>query len=61
MFLGHVINTILVSFSKALTLNPWFYLLANVPSTLVGGGCSMITIVFCYISDVSDMENKAKR
>nr|XP_036219263.1 proton-coupled folate transporter-like [Bactrocera oleae] len=61
LFLGQVITTILVSFSKELSLNPWFYLLASIPSTLVGGGCSMITIVFCYISDVSDIENKAKR
>uniref|UniRef100_A0A0A1WK53 Solute carrier family 46 member 3 n=1 Tax=Zeugodacus cucurbitae TaxID=28588 RepID=A0A0A1WK53_ZEUCU len=61
MFLGHIITTVLVSFSKALTLNPWFYLLGSIPSTVVGGGCSLMTVVFCYISDVSDMENKAKR
>ncbi|XP_049309501.1 proton-coupled folate transporter [Bactrocera dorsalis] len=60
-FLGQVITTILVSFSQVLSLNPWFYLLASIPSTLVGGGCAMITIVFCYISDVTDIENKARR
>ncbi|XP_050327095.1 proton-coupled folate transporter-like [Bactrocera neohumeralis] len=60
-FLGQLITTILVSFSQVLSLNPWFYLLASIPSTLVGGGSAMLTIVFCYISDVTDMENKAKR
>ncbi|XP_050327062.1 proton-coupled folate transporter-like [Bactrocera neohumeralis] len=60
-FIGQLITTILVSFSEVLSLNPWFYLLASIPSTLVGGGSAMITIVFCYISDVTDMENKAKR
>uniref|UniRef100_A0A0K8W9V2 Solute carrier family 46 member 3 n=1 Tax=Bactrocera latifrons TaxID=174628 RepID=A0A0K8W9V2_BACLA len=60
-FLGQVITTILVSFSQVLSLNPWFYLLASIPSTLVGGVCVLITIIFCYISDVSDMENTAKR
>uniref|UniRef100_A0A0K8VTP2 Proton-coupled folate transporter n=1 Tax=Bactrocera latifrons TaxID=174628 RepID=A0A0K8VTP2_BACLA len=60
-FLGQVITTILVSFSQVLSLNPWFYILASIPSTLVGGTSTIITIVFCYISDVTDMENKAKR
>ncbi|CAD7014374.1 proton-coupled folate transporter [Ceratitis capitata] len=60
-FTGHMIMATLVYFSKALTLNPWFYLLGGIPSTLVGGGCAMTTIMFCYISDISDMENKAKR
>nr|XP_036219251.1 proton-coupled folate transporter-like [Bactrocera oleae] len=60
-FIGHIITTILVTFSKELALNPWFYLLGGMPSTIIGGSCAMTTVVFCYISDVSDMENKAKR
>ncbi|XP_020717052.1 proton-coupled folate transporter isoform X2 [Ceratitis capitata] len=60
-FVGHIITTILVTFSKKLSLNPWLYLLGGLPLTIAGGGCCMITIVFCYISDVSDMESKAKR
>lgn len=61
VFIGHIITTILVTFSKALALNPWFYLLGGLPATIVGGNCAMTTIVFCYISDISSMENKPKR
>ncbi|XP_011182947.2 proton-coupled folate transporter [Zeugodacus cucurbitae] len=60
-FVGYTISAILVFFSKALSLNPWFYLLGGLPSTIVGGNCTMMTIVFCYVSDVSDVSSKAKR
>ncbi|XP_054738069.1 proton-coupled folate transporter-like [Anastrepha obliqua] len=59
--LGHIITATLVSISKLVSLNPWFYLLGGIPSALVGGANSLITVVFCYISDVSDMESKPKR
>ncbi|XP_011182945.2 proton-coupled folate transporter [Zeugodacus cucurbitae] len=59
--IGYIITTTLVYFSKALSLNPWFYLLGGIPATIVGGGCAMTTVVFCYVSDVSDVENKPKR
>ncbi|XP_017489356.1 PREDICTED: proton-coupled folate transporter-like [Rhagoletis zephyria] len=60
-FIGHVITTILVSISKLVSLNPWLYLIGSIPSTLAGGGSTVMTIVICYVSDVADMENKAKR
>ncbi|XP_017475985.1 PREDICTED: proton-coupled folate transporter-like [Rhagoletis zephyria] len=60
-FIGYILTATLVSVSETLSLNPWFYLLGGIPFTIVGGGTAMMTIVFCYISDVSDMESKAKR
>lgn len=60
-FIGHILTAMLVSFSKELALNPWFYLLGGLPATIVGGGCAMTTVVFCYISDVSDVDSKPKR
>ncbi|XP_067630537.1 probable peptidoglycan muropeptide transporter SLC46 [Eurosta solidaginis] len=60
-FLGNIITAALVGFSEILALNPWYYLLGGIPSILVGGGCSMVTVMFCYIADVSDEENMPKR
>ncbi|XP_014095875.3 probable peptidoglycan muropeptide transporter SLC46 [Bactrocera oleae] len=60
-FIGYTITATLVYFSKTLSLNPWFYLLGGLPSTIVGGNCTMMTIIFCYISDISDVDSKAKR
>uniref|UniRef100_A0A0K8VPT5 Solute carrier family 46 member 3 n=1 Tax=Bactrocera latifrons TaxID=174628 RepID=A0A0K8VPT5_BACLA len=60
-FIGYTITTVLVYFSKTLALNPWFYLLGGLPSTFVGGNCTMMAVIFCYISDVSDADSKPKR
>nr|XP_036219254.1 tetracycline resistance protein, class A-like isoform X2 [Bactrocera oleae] len=60
-FIGHSITTILAAISLATPLNPWVYILSNVPLALTGGTCALITMVFCLVSDVSDEGGKARR
>lgn len=43
------------------SINPWFYLLAFVPLSVLGGMCGLITGIFCYISDVSSQKDRAFR
>uniref|UniRef100_A0A0K8W010 Proton-coupled folate transporter n=2 Tax=Bactrocera latifrons TaxID=174628 RepID=A0A0K8W010_BACLA len=60
-FIGHSITTILAAISLLTPLNPWVYILSNVPLALTGGTCALITMVFCLVSDVSDEGGKARR
>ncbi|CAD7014371.1 proton-coupled folate transporter [Ceratitis capitata] len=60
-FIGHATSTILTGISMATPLNPWVYVLSNIPLTVTGGTCALITMVFCLVSDVSDEDGKVRR
>ncbi|XP_011182950.2 tetracycline resistance protein, class A isoform X1 [Zeugodacus cucurbitae] len=59
--MGHSITTILAAISMATPVNPWIYIISNIPLALTGGTCALITMVFCLVSDVSDEGGKARR
>ncbi|XP_053687663.1 tetracycline resistance protein, class D [Sabethes cyaneus] len=40
-------------------VDPWYYILAFIPAALSGGNCALITGVFCYITDVTNEQNRA--
>lgn len=42
-------------------ISPWFYLLAFIPLSFLGGTCALITGIFCYISDVSFEKDRGFR
>lgn len=42
-------------------VSPWYYLLAYIPISILGGPCALITSIFCYITDVSTQANRAFR
>ncbi|XP_063978555.1 probable peptidoglycan muropeptide transporter SLC46 [Diachasmimorpha longicaudata] len=42
-------------------LNPWTYLIASIPRALLGGFCLLMLSTFCYISDITNSENRAWR
>lgn len=60
-FLAYAILTIVAIVSTVILVNPWFYLVAFVPLSLLGGTCALITGVFCYISDISFERDRAFR
>lgn len=60
-FLAYAILSIVAIVSTMTLVNPWFYLVAFVPLSLLGGTCALITGVFCYISDISFERERAFR
>lgn len=58
-FLTYLIICILCAVSDAFILNPWYYVLASIPVATLGGICTMITGVFCYIADITTEKNRA--
>ncbi|XP_015123575.1 proton-coupled folate transporter [Diachasma alloeum] len=56
-FLTFIILAILTIWN----LNPWAYLIASIPRALLGGLCLMMLSTFCYISDITNSENRAWR
>lgn len=47
--------------SATMLINPWWYLLSIVPLMVTGGYCSIITVLFCYITDVTHERNRSTR
>lgn len=58
---GSVILTTLTYISTKISISPWLFLLASVPSVLSGGTCALITGIYCYISDVANEKTRALR
>lgn len=56
-----LIISIIASLSRTIEISPWWYLLSNVPLILTGGYCSMITVMFCFITDITQESNRSTR
>lgn len=52
-FLAYVIMGLLTLLSIHTVVTPWVYLLSSLPSVFFGGTCALITVIYCYISDVA--------
>lgn len=59
--LQYLIVTVITYMARTMDVNPWWYLLSTAPLILSGGYCSMITVLFCYISDITDNTNRSVR
>lgn len=42
-------------------ISPWFHLLCAIPVYLSGGASSFLTVMFCYITDVTTESNRGMR
>lgn len=60
-FLTHCMIVISLYVSTKMYLTPWLYVIAYVPSSLLGGNCAFFTGVFCYVSDTSSLKNRGMR
>lgn len=64
-FSGTCLNfTLILTFaicSKFFSLNPWIYVIASLPYSLVGANAVMLTVVYSYISDITTPENRSIR
>uniref|UniRef100_A0A182N879 Major facilitator superfamily (MFS) profile domain-containing protein n=1 Tax=Anopheles dirus TaxID=7168 RepID=A0A182N879_9DIPT len=60
-FFTYAIVALISFLSMYYTINPWYYVLASIPTALSGGTCALITGIFCYIADVTTEKNRATK
>ncbi|KAH8258060.1 hypothetical protein KR038_005242 [Drosophila bunnanda] len=56
-----VILIVLTQITAATNISPWWFLLSSVPSVFSGGTCALVTILYCYVGDVSTEEKRPMR
>ncbi|XP_050096471.1 proton-coupled folate transporter-like [Anopheles aquasalis] len=60
-FLTYAIVALISFLSMRIAINPWFYIVASVTTALSGGTCALITVIFCYIADITTESNRAMK
>lgn len=66
-FIGYTITLITITVLSYLTdyvpsvpsINPWYFVVAHLPMSLLGGLSCMMVAVFCYSADVSDASHRS--
>ena len=63
-FIGYSLTLITVTALSYLTdfvpsINPWYFVIAHLPMSLLGGLSCMMVAVFCYSADVSDASHRS--
>ncbi|KAH8311703.1 hypothetical protein KR044_007594 [Drosophila immigrans] len=56
-----VITTVICALSATYEINPWWYTLAAIPHSLLGGMCVFSVAAFCFISDITDIKTRPYR
>lgn len=56
-----IITTVICALSSYSPINPWWYTLAAVPHSLLGGMCVFSVAAFCFISDITDIKTRPYR
>ncbi|TDG52311.1 hypothetical protein AWZ03_001141 [Drosophila navojoa] len=56
-----LITTFICALSSHHDINPWWYTLAAVPHSLLGGMCVFSVAAFCFLSDITDVKNRPYR
>ncbi|KAH8355703.1 hypothetical protein KR200_010257 [Drosophila serrata] len=56
-----VVLIVLTQITAATNISPWWFLLSSVPSVFSGGTCALVTILYCYVGDVSSEEKRPMR
>lgn len=59
--LQYLITAMIAFLSARSTINPWWYILGTVPLLFTGGYTSLITVLFCYITDTTHEGNRSTR
>ncbi|XP_022224755.2 proton-coupled folate transporter [Drosophila obscura] len=52
---------VLTQIAAVTNINPWWFLLAAVPSVFSGGTCALVTVLYCHVSDVATESARAMR
>ncbi|XP_037954827.1 solute carrier family 46 member 3-like isoform X1 [Teleopsis dalmanni] len=56
-----IITAIICEISSYYPVNPWYYILAAMPHSFLGGNCVLMVAGFCFISDVTDTKTRPYR
>ncbi|XP_066138566.1 probable peptidoglycan muropeptide transporter SLC46 isoform X2 [Euwallacea fornicatus] len=56
-----LMNVVMVLFSIFETVSPWYMIVCSVPIILTGGGASLLTVMFAYLTDVTSGQNRGFR
>ncbi|KAI8126976.1 Solute carrier family 46 member 3 [Lucilia cuprina] len=57
----YVIAAVICELSRYYPVNPWYYILAVIPHSILGGNCVFSVAAFCFISDVTDTKTRPYR
>lgn len=61
MFLAYLTTAVITFIALYMPINPWCYLLSSIPVLLSGGSCSLITGIYCYLTDTTNASDRALR
>lgn len=57
----YIIAAVICQIAIYQPVNPWYYVLAVVPHSILGGNCVFSVAAFCFISDVTDTKTRPYR
>ncbi|XP_067630532.1 probable peptidoglycan muropeptide transporter SLC46 isoform X2 [Eurosta solidaginis] len=57
----YIIAAVICEIAIYQPVNPWYYVLAVVPHSILGGNCVFSVAAFCFISDVTDTKTRPYR
>ncbi|XP_054739941.1 uncharacterized protein LOC129245657 [Anastrepha obliqua] len=57
----YIIAAVICQIAVYQPVNPWYYVLAVVPHSVLGGNCVFSVAAFCFISDVTDTKTRPYR
>lgn len=58
-FFVYLSNGVISYMSSYVPVSPWYYLLSFIPISLSGGTCALITVLFCYMTDLNSQRERA--
>ncbi|XP_017835806.1 uncharacterized protein LOC108595152 [Drosophila busckii] len=58
---SHLVTAAICELSSFYVINPWWYIVAAVPHSLLGGNCVFSVAALCFISDITDTKTRPYR
>ncbi|KAH8359501.1 hypothetical protein KR093_007208 [Drosophila rubida] len=56
-----IISTVICALSRSYEINPWWYTIAAIPHSFLGGMCVFTVAAMCFITDITDMQSRPYR
>lgn len=56
-----LVTAAICELSSYYVINPWWYIAAAVPHSLLGGNCVFSVAALCFISDITDTKSRPYR
>ena len=59
--LTFALKAIICQLNLYYNVNPWYFVLASIPESFMGGHCVLMVGVYCFISDITDVKSRPYR